>query len=138
MAGRNQTTQIKELEDKAASFAARLDVHELQLKLLSELQAKGEEASSGMTVKMAVFEERLVVLVDLKGSLSTIGSLEKDLVAFRKDLESLQKWKDELKKERDEAARRLWAFAPNLLAAIVSGVISLGVALLVVWLNSGR
>ena len=75
------------------------------------------------------------MLVDLKGTLVTLASIEKDLVAFRKDLESLQKWKDEMKTERDEAARRLWAFGPNLLAAIISGLISLGVALLVVWLR---
>jgi hypothetical protein len=136
--GRTNTERIEILESQAANLSARLDVQDIVLKGIDELLRKSVTAAEGNNSKITVIEERLLVLVDLKGSLSTIASLEKDFVAVRKDLESLQKWKDELKKERDEAGRRLWAFGPNPLAAVVSGVISLGITLLVVWLNRSR
>jgi hypothetical protein len=71
----------------------------------------------------------------LKAGLEKLTVVEKELALLKKDVESLGKWKEDLKKERDESARRLWAFGPNALAAIISGFISLTVALLVAWLT---
>ncbi len=133
--GKNNTQRIETLENQAANMSARLDVHDTQIKGIAEGQKEGTDTTRGQTSKITVIEERLLVLVDLKGSLAIIASIEKDLVALRKDLESLQEWKDELKKEKDEATRRWWSFGPNLSAAVISGIMSLIIALLVVWLN---
>ena len=53
---------------------------------------------------------------------------EKDIALLKRELADIQKWKDEQKKERDEVSRRLWAFGPNLVGAIVSGLIAFVVA----------
>lgn len=61
-----------------------------------------------------------------------------DLLALRKDVDALTKARDDARREREEGTRRLWAFGPNLLAAVVAGAISLGCSLLVWWLARPR
>jgi hypothetical protein len=53
---------------------------------------------------------------------------EKEIALMKRELDELKKWKDDHKKEKDEWARRIWAFGPNLIAAIVSGIIAALVA----------
>ncbi len=65
----------------------------------------------------------------------SLGDIQWNHIGIKKDVDVLGKWKDELKKERDEAARRIWAFGPNIVGAIISGIISFVTAMLVVWLN---
>jgi hypothetical protein len=45
---------------------------------------------------------------------------EKEIALLKRDIEDLKKWKDDEKKAADERSRRLWAFGPNLVAAIIS------------------
>jgi hypothetical protein len=134
--GKNNTQRIEALESQAASVSARLDGYDIKINGIIEALKRGTEVTERHTSTITVIEQRLLVLVDMKHSLAEIVAIRLELVALKKDLENRTKWKEDLKKERDEAGRRLWAFGPNLLAAIISGLISLLVALLVVWLNS--
>jgi predicted nucleic acid-binding Zn-ribbon protein len=56
---------------------------------------------------------------------------EKDLLLLKRDGEDIKKWREEKKKEGEERTRRFWAFGPNVVGALVSGVISAVVAYLV-------
>ena len=123
--GKNNTQRIETLENQAANMTARLDVHDTLMQALKTVLEKGTEATEGHTTKIVVIEEKILVLVDLKTMQSAITSIEKEALGIRKDVEALQGWKEELKRDRAEGARRLWAFGPNLLAAIIGGVVSL-------------
>ena len=57
-----------------------------------------------------------------------LADLKRDVVLLRREIEALQKWREDHKKDQDERTRRLWAFGPNLVAALLSGVISATVA----------
>lgn len=45
---------------------------------------------------------------------------EKEIALLKSAVEEIKKWKEDQKKEHDEHSRRLWAFGPNLLTAIIS------------------
>lgn len=53
---------------------------------------------------------------------------EMEIALLKRELEEFKKWKDEQRKERDERSRRLWAFGPNILAAVIGGLIAAAVA----------
>jgi hypothetical protein len=53
---------------------------------------------------------------------------EKEIALFKREIEDFKKWKDEQKKEGDERNRRLWAFGPSIVGAIVSGLVAFVVA----------
>ncbi|SRR6266498_2109740 len=133
--GKTNTTRIEQLEDFTKNLVSRLDVHDETLKWITEGLKKGAEVTAEHGLKIVSFEQKFVVLVDFNKYVESVSAIQRDLVAFRKDLESLQKWKEDLKKEKDESSRRRWAFGPNAVGALISGFISLLVALLVVWLN---
>jgi chromosome segregation ATPase len=123
--GKNNTQRIETLEDRAANVAARLDVLDTQIEGIKAVLQKGAEDAEEHTTRITVVEQQILVLPEMKIAQAAIVSVEKDLLALRKDLESLQKWRDEMKKEREESTRRLWAFGPNLTAALVSGFITI-------------
>lgn len=50
---------------------------------------------------------------------------EKTIVLLKKEIEDLKKWKEEQKKDTEERARRIWAFGPSALAAVVGGLFAL-------------
>jgi hypothetical protein len=128
--GKNNTQRIETLEDRAANMGARLDVLDTQIEGIKVVLQKGAEDTEAHTSRITIVEQQILVLPDLKTALAAITSVEKDILALRKDLESLGKWKEEMKKEREESTRRLWAFGPNLVAAIISDVIAiLGIGL---------
>jgi chromosome segregation ATPase len=135
MAGKDNTTRIEILESQAANVSGRLAVFDFQLKVISDLLKKYSEASEGHGSKITVIEQQLLVLADLKPLVGSITALEKELVAIKKDLEAFGKWRDEQKREREEFTRRKWAFGPNITAAIIGGLMSLGTALLVLKLK---
>ena len=136
MAGRKTNTEkIEELTKLTSDLDSRLKVQEETIRWLSEALKKGTDTTTEHGLKIVSVEEKLVVLVDFKRCVDTVSTIQQDLVALRKDVENLQKWKDELKKEKDESSRRRWAFGPNIVGALISGIISLLVALLVVSLN---
>jgi predicted RNase H-like nuclease (RuvC/YqgF family) len=53
---------------------------------------------------------------------------EREIALLKREIEDLKRWKDDQKKEREEWGRRLWAFGPNVVAALLSGLISAIVA----------
>lgn len=53
---------------------------------------------------------------------------EKEIALLKKEIEDSNKWRDEQKKEAEERGRRLWAFGPNLLAAII-GLVGIVISL---------
>jgi chromosome segregation ATPase len=53
---------------------------------------------------------------------------EKETALLRREIEALNKWKDELKDESRERGRRVWAFGPNVVGALISGLIAAAVA----------
>ena len=139
--GKNNTQRIEALESQAANMSARLDVHDREIKGISEVLKKSADATEGHASKITVIEQQ-ILLLDLKGALTAITTIEKDLLILRKDLDNLGKWKDDQKKAGDEAARRFWAFGPNVAAAIISGIITLlGIGFsvgLTYWLNKTK
>jgi hypothetical protein len=44
------------------------------------------------------------------------------------EIDELKRWKDDRKKQDEERSRRLWAFGPNIVGAVVSGLIAAVVA----------
>lgn len=56
---------------------------------------------------------------------------ERAIVLLKKEVEDLKKWKDEQKRESEERARRVWAFGPNALGAVVSVLLA---ALVAYWI----
>jgi predicted RNase H-like nuclease (RuvC/YqgF family) len=53
---------------------------------------------------------------------------ERVIALLQREVEELKKWKDDKKKQDDEWSRRLWAFGPNLLAAVIGGLIAAAIA----------
>ena len=45
---------------------------------------------------------------------------ERTIVLLKKEVEDLKKWNEEQKRESEEKARRVWAFGPNALGAVIS------------------
>jgi len=127
--GKNNTQRIENLESHAATLSARLDVFDKMIDGIDKLLEKCSKTTEGHDEQITVIHQQLL-FVDLKQTLATLSSLKEDMVAVRKDIESLNAWRDERKREKDEASRRRWAFGPNIVAALISGAISiLGVGL---------
>lgn len=57
-----------------------------------------------------------------------LRAYEREIALHRRDLDDFKKWQDEQKKEREEHSRRRWAFGPNVLGAVVNGLIAAAVA----------
>src|SRR5258708_5470284 len=55
-------------------------------------------------------------------------AFEKETILLKREIEDFKKWREEQRKERDEWSRRLWAFGPNLVGALISGIIAAAVA----------
>jgi hypothetical protein len=56
---------------------------------------------------------------------------DRQITLLTREVEELRSWKADTKKHSEEWSRRLWAFGPNLLAAVVGGLIAAAVAYLV-------
>ena len=69
-------------------------------------------------------------LEELKQSLRIVLDFEKQLSLIQREIDDLKKWKDEQKKELDEQTRRRWAFGPNIVAAIITVILTLVCTLL--------
>ena len=52
-------------------------------------------------------------------------AFETTIVLLKKEIEDLKKWKEEQKKETEERTKRIWAFGPNALAALIGGLFAL-------------
>jgi len=53
---------------------------------------------------------------------------EKEIALLKRELEEFKKWTEEQKMASAERSRRLWAFGPNALGAVISGLIAAAVA----------
>ena len=104
MAGRTQGDRIGELEKLGTTLGERLHFAREQLSVL--LVARSEVAEA-------------------------LADLRRDFALLKQEFEQLKLWRDDQKKERDERSRRLWAFGPNIVGALISGIIAAIVALLI-------
>jgi hypothetical protein len=57
--------------------------------------------------------------------METLAAIQLNLVGIGRDIESLKRWREDLRKEREERAKRLWAFGPNITAALIAGFITI-------------
>lgn len=73
--------------------------------------------------------------VDLAGGdmAKELRELKTEFALLKKEVDGLRVWKDEQKKEKDEHTRRLWAFGPNVVGAIVNVLLSAAVSGLVAY-----
>jgi chromosome segregation ATPase len=77
---------------------------------------------------------RAEVAKDLAELRKEFGELKTRCSLLERDAESVGKWRDDLKRQRDEWLRRMWAFGPNIVAAIISSITTL----FVLWLNKPK
>jgi predicted nucleic acid-binding Zn-ribbon protein len=105
MAGKTNSDKISDLEKAVATLQERIDT------------ARREMA----TVK-TIHAETARVLADLR------REHEREMALLKREVEDLKKWKDEQKKMGEERSRRLWAFGPNIIAALIGGLIAAAVA----------
>lgn len=77
-------------------------------------------------------------MLDLKGAVATVAALKSELAAAKKDIESLQSWESERKAEELESTRRRWAFGPSVVAALISGTVTILGLLINGYLNRPR
>lgn len=97
---------------------------------------KIDELKEAVAVLTEQFQTTFQNLKSVEGRLSEIAKdladlrreHEKETAMMKRELEDLKKWKDEQKKEHDEWGRRVWAFGPNVIGAVVSGIIAALVA----------
>mgnify|MGYP000912641004 CR=1 FL=1 len=108
MPPRTNTDKIEEIEKSIAIFGERLN----------HLREDTKSNSSQLSETTKAFAE-----------------LKTEIALLRKELEGLQKWKEELKKVKEETVRRVWAFGPNVLGAIVSVLLGALVSAIVAYLT---
>ena len=85
---------------------------------------------------VAGLKERLenqiwVINSALEGSKELVSKLHeyrRELDALQREIGDFKKWKERQEKSKEEWMRRLWAFGPNLVAALIAGVVALVVA----------
>jgi chromosome segregation ATPase len=100
--------RVAELETSAATHAERLDTIVRSLDTVFDDQ-----------------EETARELADVR------REHEKEIALLKREVEELKNWRTERKRQDEEWSRRLWAFGPNLLAAVVGGVIAAAIAYLI-------
>jgi hypothetical protein len=135
---KTNTDRINELTVICATLSTRLEALLTEVRATADDHAKTSESLSAVKVQLSAVEVHVGGIGALKASLETISALETALALLKKDVEGLFQWKDKLKKERDESARRLWSFGPNIVGAVISGLIGFATALLAIWLNRSR
>ena len=92
-----------------------------------------EKLGASLTVQIASAVKELEAVFDAHSETAktVIGlqrEFEKEVALLKREIEEFKRWKEDQKKAREEQSRRLWAFGPNLLAALISGLISAAVA----------
>jgi hypothetical protein len=97
--------KVAELEKRAATHTERLDY---TLKTLDAVYDAHNEAARD--------------LANLR------REYEKEIALLKREVEELMSWRADRKRQDEEWSRRLWAFGPNLLAAVVGGLIAAGIA----------
>ena len=97
MSRKTDGEKVDELVVLTADLAARLVSLDDRFKALAELLQRATDTAGVHLEKITSVEKQVVVLVDLKGSVSAIASIREDLIGIKKDVESLKSWKDEKK-----------------------------------------
>ncbi len=97
--------RVAELEKTAAKLLARLDVADRTLDALSNDHKLSDRE-----------------LADVRREHET------EIALLKREIEELKSWKSDRKKQDEEWSRRLWAFGPNLLAAVIGGLIAAAIA----------
>ena len=101
MARKTDGEKIDELEKLGATLIARLDTAVKELEGVDNAHSETARA---------------------------LAALRLEFVLQKREIDDLKMWKDDQKKERDERSRRMWSFGPNILAAVISGLIAAAVA----------
>jgi preprotein translocase subunit SecF len=135
VAAKTNTEKIDELKDLCNALSNLLNILKIQVQANAEGQEKVEDVLSKVVLQLKEVEIQVKEIGTVKSSLEPMTQLRLDLRAMQKDVEGLARWKEDVKKEKDESARRWWAFAPNISAALTGGLISLLIALLGIAIN---
>ncbi len=94
------------------------ELEKLGVTLLTRL----DNADKELSAVYAAHKEFVQQLADLR------REYEREIALLKREVEELKKWKDDSKKQGEERTRRLWAFGPNLLAAVIGGLIASAIA----------
>jgi hypothetical protein len=93
---------------------------------VEEAHAKTAQQLAGLRAEydkeVALLKQRIETTVALLKA-----EHERELALLKREIEDWKSWKADHKKQTDEWARRLWAFGPNILAAILGGLIAAAV-----------
>ncbi len=104
MARKTDGEKIDELEKLGATLIERLDTTIKELEVIKNAHSETARALHALRLEY-----------------------EKEILLQKREIEDLKKWKDDQKKERDERSRKLWSFGPNILSAVISGLIAAAV-----------
>jgi len=96
-------------------------VEELQRNMATVME-RVDSARKSLRIIDNEHKESARLIADLR------REFEKEMALVKRELEEIKKWREEQKKEHDESQRRLWAFGPNVVGAIISGIIAAAVA----------
>jgi hypothetical protein len=119
--------EVKRLQETSAALLERVrsqarairkveDAHAETARILADLRRDSERE---IALLMQEIESRAIHLR---------AEQERELAALRREIEELKNWKAETKKQGEEWSRRIWAFGPNLVAAVIGGLIAAGFA----------
>jgi hypothetical protein len=96
---------------------------------IDELQVITAALNQQMLTLSKKLDELSTVVANLAQTVSDLRrEFEKEMALVKSDIAELKRWRDAQQKDRDEWHRRFWAFGPNVLGAIISGVIAAAVA----------
>src|SRR6266508_707618 len=108
--------KVEELQRAAATLTERLN-H--AVKSLDALYDAHKDTAHHLAELRREYEREVTQLK---------REVEKEVALLTREVEDFKKWKDDEKKQGDEWNRRLWAFGPNLLAAVIGGLIAGAIA----------
>ena len=123
MPARTNSDKISELEKFVERLTERLDAARNRINELTTTHATTQGAVADLRRELALLNQR--VEKDLALSKS---EHDKELALLRREIAELARWKDDQKKHKDELERRVWSFGPNVIAALISVILSAVIA----------
>ena len=127
MPAKTNSDKIGELEKIGEKLTDRLDTARAEIKVLFKGDADIERSVADLRreseIEIALLNQRVEKdLALLK------GEHDKELALLRREVADVTKWKDDQKKQKEELERRVWAFGPNVIAALISVLLSAAIA----------
>ena len=92
-----------------------------------------EKFAAAFAEQMKNLRERLdaldATIATINGALADLQhECQMEIALLKREIEDLKKSREEQKRLGEERSRRIWAFGPNLVAALIGGLISAAVA----------